>query len=76
VASIERRTRNGRVTYSVRYRDPAGHSRRKVFTRRVDAQRWLAENEAARNRAPGSTRPPAATGSASGPSGGTRRRRT
>jgi integrase len=50
VASIERRTRNGRVTYSVRYRDPAGHSRRKVFTRKVDAQRWLAENEAARNR--------------------------
>jgi integrase len=50
VASIEKRTRNGRVSYSVRYRDPAGHSRRKVFARKIDAQRWLAENEAARNR--------------------------
>jgi integrase len=50
VASIEKRTRNGRVSYSVRYRDPAGHSRRKVFDRKVDAQRWLAENEAAKVR--------------------------
>jgi Phage integrase, N-terminal SAM-like domain len=50
VASIQRRVRNGKVSYSVRYRDPAGHSRRKVFDRKVDAQRWLAENEAARNR--------------------------
>jgi integrase len=50
VASIEKRTRAGKVSYSVRYRDPAGHSRRKVFTRKVDAARWLAENEAARNR--------------------------
>jgi integrase len=50
MASIEKRTRNGRVSYSVRYRDPAGHSRRKVFTRKADATRWLAENEAARNR--------------------------
>jgi hypothetical protein len=38
------------VSYSVRYRDPAGRSRRKVFARKVDAARWLAENEAARNR--------------------------
>jgi integrase len=50
VASIEKRQRNGKTSYSVRYRDPAGHSRRKVFARKVDAQRWLAENEAARNR--------------------------
>jgi hypothetical protein len=70
MASIEKRTRNGRVSYSVRYRDPAGRSRRKVFARKVDAARWLADNEAARNRVPGSIHPPAATGSASGPSGG------
>jgi hypothetical protein len=48
VASIEKRTRNGRVSYSVRYRDPAGHSRRKVFSRKVDAERWLHENETAK----------------------------
>jgi integrase len=50
MASIEKRTRSGRTSYSVRYRDPAGHSRRKVFARKVDAARWLAENEATRNR--------------------------
>jgi hypothetical protein len=50
VASIEKRTRNGRVSYSVRYRDPAGRSRRKVFTRKVDATNWLAENIVARKR--------------------------
>jgi len=48
MASIEKRTRNGRVSYSVRYRDPAGRSRRKVFARKVDATRWLAENETAK----------------------------
>jgi integrase len=48
VASIEKRTRNGRVSYSVRYRDPVGHSRRRVFDRKVDAQRWLHENETAK----------------------------
>jgi integrase len=50
VASIQKRTRNGRITYSVNYRDPAGHNRRKVFARKVDAQRWMAENEAAKIR--------------------------
>jgi integrase len=49
MASIQKRTRNGRMTYSVNYRDPAGRSRRKVFARRVDAQRWMADNETARN---------------------------
>jgi hypothetical protein len=50
MAWIEKRTRNGRVSYSVRYRDPAGHSRRKVFDGKVDAQRWLSENETAKLR--------------------------
>jgi integrase len=46
VASIEKRTRNGRVTYRV----PAGRQRSKVFVRKVDADRWMAENEAAKVR--------------------------
>ena len=50
MASIQKRFRNGKTTYSVNYRDPAGRGRRKVFARRVDAQRWMAENETARNR--------------------------
>jgi integrase len=48
VASIEKRTRNGRVTYRVRYRDPVGRQRSKVFARSVDAKRWLHENETAK----------------------------
>jgi hypothetical protein len=54
VASIERRVRQTskgpRTTYSVRYRDPAGRLRRKVFARRVDAERWIVEFNAARLR--------------------------
>jgi integrase len=38
------------VSYSVRYRDPAGRSRRKVFAGKVDATNWLAENIVARKR--------------------------
>jgi integrase len=45
VASIEKRVRNGKTTYCVRYRDPAGGERRKVFARKVDAERWRVENE-------------------------------
>ncbi len=45
MASIEKRIRNGRTTYRVRYRDPAGKQRSKVFTRKVDADRWAVENE-------------------------------
>jgi integrase len=52
MASIQKRTRNGRVTYSVNYRDPAGRGRRKVFDRARDAERWLHENETSKlNRA-------------------------
>jgi hypothetical protein len=45
MASIEKRTRNGKTSYRVRYRDPAGAQRSQVFTRKVDAQRWSTENE-------------------------------
>ena len=50
MASIEKRVRNGRVSWSVRYRDPAGRSRRRDFPRRADAERWLVENEAAKHK--------------------------
>ena len=48
MTSIEKRFRNGKISYRVRYRDPAGAQRSKVFTRRVDADRWSTENEAAK----------------------------
>jgi integrase len=48
MASIQKRIRNGKISYSVRYRDPAGHSRRKVFARKVDADNWLHANETAK----------------------------
>jgi hypothetical protein len=34
----------------VRYRDPAQHTRSKTFTRKADAERWLAENETSKYR--------------------------
>jgi len=48
MASVQKRVRNGRVTYRVRYRDPAGRQRSQVFTRRADAQRFLSETENAK----------------------------
>jgi integrase len=50
VASIEKRVRNGRTSYRVRYRDPAGAQRSKVFGRKVDAEDWLIANEDAKRR--------------------------
>ena len=50
MASIEKRQRNGKTSYRVRYRDPGGAQRSKVFARKVDAERWLTENEAAKLR--------------------------
>jgi integrase len=45
MASIERRVRAGKVSYSVRYRSPDGRSRRRDFPRKVDASRFLVEVE-------------------------------
>jgi integrase len=45
MAHIERRIRNGKVTYRARYRDPAGHERARVFGRKAEAQRFLTEIE-------------------------------
>jgi integrase len=50
MAHIERRVRNGKTTYRVRYRDPAGSLRSKVFARKADAQRFLNETETAKAR--------------------------
>jgi integrase len=48
VASIERRTRNGRVRWYARYRNPAGLQLVKVFDRKVDAERFLTTVEASK----------------------------
>jgi integrase len=50
MASIQKRVRNGRISYSVRYRSPDGRSRRRDFTRRGDASRFLHEVEDAKQR--------------------------
>jgi hypothetical protein len=50
MATIEKRVRNGKTTYRVRYRDPAGSQRSKVFARKADAQRFLNETETAKAR--------------------------
>jgi integrase len=50
MATIEKRVRNGKTTYRVRYRDPAGGQRSKVFARKADAQRFLSETETAKAR--------------------------
>jgi hypothetical protein len=50
MATIEKRVRNGKTTYRVRYRDPAGGQRSKVFARKADAQRFLNESETAKAR--------------------------
>jgi integrase len=50
MATIEKRVRNGKTTYRVRYRDPAGGQRSRVFARKADAQRFLNETETAKVR--------------------------
>ena len=50
MATIEKRVRNGKATYRVRYRDPAGSQRSKVFARKADAQRFLNETETTKAR--------------------------
>jgi hypothetical protein len=50
MASIEKRVRNGRVSYRARYRDPSGRQRVKTFRRKIDAEKYLALIEAAKLR--------------------------
>ena len=48
MASIEKRVRDGRVSYRARYRDPSGRQRVKTFGRKIDAEKYLALIEAAK----------------------------
>jgi integrase len=41
MASIEKRIRDGKLRYCVRYRTPNGQQRNKSFTRKIDAERYL-----------------------------------
>ena len=50
MAHVERRRRNGRVTYRARWRDPSGKEHSKTFTRRIDAERFLLSIEDAKLR--------------------------
>jgi integrase len=45
MASIQKRTRNGKRTYRVQYRDPSGAMRGKVFERERDAKRFRTDTE-------------------------------
>ena len=47
---IERRVWSGKASYRARYRDPAGRERSKSFSRKADAERWLAEVEHTKTR--------------------------
>ena len=47
---IERRVWSGKASYRARYRDPTGRERSKSFSRKVDAERWLAEVEHTKTR--------------------------
>jgi integrase len=50
MAHVEKRRRNGRVTYRARWRDPSGKERNKTFTRKLDADRFLLSIEDAKLR--------------------------
>jgi integrase len=45
MASIDKRVRDGRVTWQARWRDPAGVQRKRTFTRKLDAERYLTNVE-------------------------------
>ena len=48
MSSIEKRARSDRTRWYVRYRDPSGEQRNKVFDRRIDAERYLTTIESAK----------------------------
>lgn len=41
MASVEKRTRDGRVTWVARWRDPNGRQRKRTFSRKTDAERHM-----------------------------------
>ena len=48
MASIEKRVRDGQMTWRAHYRTPAGAQRNKTFNRKVDAERFLATVESSK----------------------------
>ncbi|MGI8612781.1 MAG: hypothetical protein ACR2KL_02355 [Nocardioidaceae bacterium] len=50
MASIEKRTHGGTVTWVARWRDPAGRQRKRSHPRKSDAERFLATVEADKAR--------------------------
>ncbi len=49
MASVEKRVRNGRTSWLVRWRDPTGAQRKKTFSRRYEADRYRGEIERSLN---------------------------
>lgn len=41
MASVEKRTRDGRTSWQARWRDPAGRQRKRTFPRKSDAEQYL-----------------------------------
>lgn len=50
MAHVQRRERGGKVRWRARIPTPDGRERSKTFDRKVDAERWITEQEAARAR--------------------------
>lgn len=50
MATVEKRHRNGKVRWYVRYRTPDGTQRSKTFDRKVDADRHLVDVESSKHR--------------------------
>jgi hypothetical protein len=48
MSSVEKRTREGQLTWLARWRDPEGRQRKKSFPRKVDAERFLTTVESAK----------------------------
>jgi integrase len=50
MAHVQRRERGGRVRWRARVAIPGGQERSRTFDRKVDAERWIVEQESARTR--------------------------
>jgi len=48
MASVEKRQRDGKVSWRARYRDPSGKQLNRSFTRKVDAERFLTSIESSK----------------------------
>ena len=48
MSSIEKRTRNGQLSWRAHYRTPDGHQRNRTFPRKLDAERFLTTVESAK----------------------------